>query len=157
MTQTLDRPSAEPSTDQVPLLQQTLVELLELSLQAKQAHWNVVGPTFKPIHEFLDEMTDQYRGWYDDVAERLTAIGVAPDGRSQTIVAARPFEQLPAGALGTGTIGPLFDERISALAARLHQRAAEVGETDLASQDLLVEILRGVEKQRWMLRAHTAG
>jgi starvation-inducible DNA-binding protein len=156
MTLTASRPEAT-AADQAALLQATLVELIELSLQAKQAHWNVVGPTFKPIHEFLDEMTDQYRGWYDDVAERLTAIGVAPDGRSQTIVAARPFESLPAGALGTGTIGPLFDERVSALATRLHQRAAEIGDTDLATQDLLVEILRGVEKQRWMLRAHSGG
>jgi starvation-inducible DNA-binding protein len=155
MTQTLDRPTAEPTTDQAPLLQQTLVELIELSLHAKQAHWNVVGPTFKPIHEFLDEMTDQYRGWYDDVAERLTAIGVAPDGRSQTLTAARPFEQLPAGPLPTADIGPLFDERVSALAIRVRQRASEIGETDLASQDLLIEILRGIEKQRWMLRAHS--
>jgi hypothetical protein len=50
----------------------------------------------------------------------------------------------------------LFDERISALAARIRQRATEIGDGDLASQDLLVEILRGVEKQRWMLRATTA-
>ena len=155
MTQILDRPTAGSATDQATLLQQTLVELLELSLQAKQAHWNVVGPTFKPIHEFLDEMTDQYRGWYDDVAERLTAIGVAPDGRSQTIATALTFESLPTGALYTNIVGPLFDERISSLAARLHQRAADIGDTDLASQDLLVEILRGVEKQRWMLRAHS--
>ena len=157
MTQILDRPITGPTTDQAPLLQQPLVELLELSLQAKQAHWNVVGPTFKPIHEFLDEMTDQYRGWYAAVAERLAAIGISPDGRSQTIATALTFEALPAGSLGTNTIGPLFDERISAFAARLHQRAVEIGDTDLASQDLLVEILRGVEKQRWMLRAHLGG
>jgi starvation-inducible DNA-binding protein len=155
MTQILDHPITDHSTEQAPLLQQTLLELIELSLQAKQAHWNVVGPTFKPIHEFLDEMTDQYRGWYDDVAERLTAIGVAPDGRSQTVVAGRPFETLPAGSLPTADIGPLFDTRVSALADRIRQRAGDIGETDMATQDLLIEILRGVEKQRWMLRAHS--
>ena len=154
MTQTLDRPTIEPSTDQAPLLQQTLVELIELSLQAKQAHWNVVGPTFKPIHEFLDEMTDQYRGWYDDVAERLAAIGVAPDGRSATVVAARTFEPLPAGSLDGSKLMALFDERATAIALHLRERAGQVGDADLATQDLLIEILRGVEKQRWMLRAH---
>ena len=154
MTQTLERLIAEPTVDQTGPLQATLVELIELSLQAKQAHWNVTGPTFKPIHEFLDEITDQYRGWYDDVAERLAAIGEAPDGRSATVAASATFESLPAGQLDAGTVAVLFEQRVDQLARRLHVRAAQVGAVDLASQDLLVEILRGVEKQRWMLRAH---
>ena len=46
---------------------------------------------------------------------------------------------------------------MTALALRVRERADRVGDTDMASQDLLIEILRGLEKQRWMLRAHTAG
>lgn len=154
MAQAIERVGREPITDQTPPLQDTLIELIELSLQAKQAHWNVVGPTFKSIHEFLDVLTDEYRAWYDVVAERLAAIGSAPDGRSATIVAATPFAQLPAGSIAGEAVIGLFDERITAFAVRLRERIDQLADTDLASQGILIEILAGVEKQRWMLRAH---
>jgi starvation-inducible DNA-binding protein len=153
---TIERPGAEPVTDQAEHLQHTLVELIELSLQAKQAHWNVVGPTFKPVHEFLDELTDQYRTWYDDVAERMTAIGAAPDGRSATVASARSFDPLPAGSHEAARLIRIFEEHVTVFASRLSERADLVS-GDLATQDLLIEILRGAEKQRWMLRAHRPG
>jgi len=45
---------------------------------------------------------------------------------------------------------------VTLVASNVRGRADQLGELDLASQDLLVEILRGLEKQRWMLRAHQA-
>lgn len=155
MIKTIERQDAA-AVDQAEHLQHTLVELIELSLQAKQAHWNVVGPTFKPVHEFLDELTGQYRDWYDDVAERMTAIGTAPDGRSATVASARSFDPLPAGPLEAARLIRIFEEHVTVLAARVRERAATVG-ADLATQDLLIEILRGIEKQRWMLHAHRPG
>ena len=135
-------------------LQASLVELIDLSLQAKQAHWNVVGPTFKPVHEFLDELTDEYRAWYDMVAERLTAIGVAPDGRPATVAGTSRLPQLGDGEIGDQAALAAFDERVTIVAANVRRRAEEIGDGDIATQDLLIEVLRGLEKQRWMLRAH---
>ncbi len=42
-------------------LQATLVDMIDLSLLGKQAHWNVVGPLFKTVHEHLDEVVDTAR------------------------------------------------------------------------------------------------
>jgi starvation-inducible DNA-binding protein len=141
--------------DQAEALQSTLVELIDLSLQAKQAHWNVVGPGFKPVHEFLDELTDSYRDWYDAVAERLTAVGRAPDGRSATVAGSTPLPALPPGPIQDQTALAMVQERVALVSAAVRRRAEALGETDLATQDLLIEILRGLEKQGWMLRAHT--
>lgn len=146
--------AAVKSPTQAALLQQTLVELIDLSLQGKHAHWNVVGPTFKPVHEFLDELVTEYRDWYDMVAERMTAIGVAPDGRVATLAATTPLPSLTGGPLPERITLSAFDERVSGVATSIRARADQVGETDLATQDLLIEILRGLEKQRWMIRAH---
>jgi starvation-inducible DNA-binding protein len=156
MTQTLEPTLAGPVTDQAAALQATLVELIDLSLQGKQAHWNVVGPAFKPVHEFLDELTGEYRAWYDMVAERLTAIGVAPDGRSATVSASTPLAPFPAGPIGDRAALAAIEERVALVVDRVRTRAEDLAEVDLASQDLLVELLRGLEKQRWMLRAHRA-
>jgi starvation-inducible DNA-binding protein len=150
MTQVLEAPTTR-SAMAAPALQQTLVELIELALQGKHAHWNVEGPFFKPVHEQLDELVDQYREWYDDVAERLAAIGEPADGRAATVATTADLEPLPAGPLADRDVVEAFDTRVALVARRIEDRAAAMDE-DLASQDLLVEILRGLDKQRWMLR-----
>jgi starvation-inducible DNA-binding protein len=136
-------------------LQTTLIELIDLSLQAKQAHWNVVGPAFQAVHLFLDTLTDEYRLWYDEVAERLSAIGVSPDGRIATLGASK-IEQLPAGQLRDQDILGFFDKRIGAVASRIRTTLGPVGDHDLVSQGILLTIAQGLDKQRWMLRAHLA-
>ena len=40
----------------VSLLQARLVDLLDLKLAVKQAHWNVKGANFMETHEFFDEI-----------------------------------------------------------------------------------------------------
>jgi starvation-inducible DNA-binding protein len=137
-------------------LQATLVELIDLSLQAKQAHWNVVGQGFKGIHLFLDELTDEYRDWYDEVAERLAAIGVSPDGRTATVAATTTLRPLPEGQLQVKDVLASFDERVTHVADGVRTRLDLVGAHDLGSQDVLIGVLNGLEKQRWMLRAHLA-
>ena len=42
-------------------LQKVLVDLIELALQGKQAHWNVVGTNFRDLHLQLDELVDLAR------------------------------------------------------------------------------------------------
>jgi starvation-inducible DNA-binding protein len=39
-------------------LQAVLVDLIELHIQGKQAHWNVVGINFRDTHFILDEIVD---------------------------------------------------------------------------------------------------
>ena len=153
MTQALAPEYKAEIMDHAQALQSTLVELIDLSLQGKQAHWNVEGPAFKPVHEFLDELVIEHRTWYDDVAERLTAIGVSPDGRSATVSGSTPLPELAAGPIADGDVLTAMDERVTLVATHIRERADKLGD-DLASQDLLIEILRGLEKQRWMIRAH---
>jgi hypothetical protein len=38
------------------VLHDTLVDLVDLALVGKQAHWNVTGPRFRSIHLHLDEV-----------------------------------------------------------------------------------------------------
>lgn len=153
MTQVLQ---STPTSVAAVALQDTLVELIDLSLQAKQAHWNVVGPNFKPLHEQFDEFTAEYRGWDDDVAERLAAIGVAPDGRVSTVSATTPLDQLPDGPLEDRGLVALVEERVTSVADRVRDRMEQLGEHDLVSQDLLIGVVHGLEKQLWMLRAQRA-
>ncbi|GGV79705.1 Dps family protein [Streptomyces griseoloalbus] len=134
-------------------LQDTLVDLLGLSLIGKQAHWNVVGPRFRSIHLQLDEVVSAARAQADTVAERAAALGVPPDGRPETI--AKVFS-LPAPAQGwlrdTEAVR-VMTEALGAAVARLRERIDATEKADLVTQDLLISITAELEKQRWMFEA----
>src|SRR6478736_4373235 len=76
-------------------LQRVLVDLIELHLQGKQAHWNVVGSNFRDLHLQLDELVDFAREASDTIAERMRALDVVPDGRSDTVAASTSVPQFP--------------------------------------------------------------
>jgi len=134
-------------------LQATLVELLDLSLFGKQLHWSVTGPLFKPLHEQLDELVDSWRELSDVVAERAVALGYFPDGQSAAIAAGSGLARLERGALEGHVVVRELSERLNDIADRVRERMDRLGEIDAASQDVVIEVLRELEKQLWMIRA----
>jgi starvation-inducible DNA-binding protein len=134
-------------------LQATLVELVDLSLLGKQLHWNIFGRPFKPLHEHLDELVDSWRELSDTVAERAVALGLSPDGRVATVSAKSGIAAVDAGAVDTDTALRELVERVADVAERVRGRMDRLGDLDLASQDVLIEVVRDLEKQLWMLRA----
>ena len=137
------------------ILQSVLVDLLDLGLQGKQAHWNVHGPFFRPIHLQLDETVEQLIGWQDEVAERIAALGGNPDGRPTAIVATTKVAPLPAGPLLGADVVVAFTDRLTALSQSISARFADL-EDDLVTQDLLIGIVAGIDKAAWFFRAQKA-
>ena len=82
-------------------LQKVLVDLIELQLQSKQAHWNVVGKNFRDTHRVLDEIIEVTRTFSDTVAERMRALHGVPDGRSATVSQTTTLATFPNGEIDT--------------------------------------------------------
>jgi starvation-inducible DNA-binding protein len=144
---------AKPKKIVVKDLQSTLVELVDLSLLGKQAHWNVVGSHFRSIHLQLDEIVDIARLSSDRVAERLATIGASPDGRAETVATGSELAPFPEGFVaGTDTV-KLVTAAMETIADRMRERIGRIGEDDPVSQDILIGISDEVEKAAWMLRA----
>lgn len=137
-------------------LQATLVDLIDLSLIGKQLHWNVVGPLFRPLHLHLDELVDSWRELSDTVAERAVALGFAPDGQSRTVAGATSIAQLAAEPLEDQTVLAELTKRIAEAAERIRERMNRLGELDSASEDVLIEVVRALEEQLWMVRVQFA-
>lgn len=140
-----------PSTALAGDLQQTLVELIDLSLQAKHYHWNVTGQEFRGVHLHLDEITDQVRLWYDDVAERLATLDVAPDGRVAEVAGTTPLPAPTAGWQRDAVAVAEMQQRLELVSERINARAAGL-EDDLVTQGILLEIAGGLAKHAWMMR-----
>ncbi|MDR1441326.1 MAG: DNA starvation/stationary phase protection protein [Bifidobacteriaceae bacterium] len=135
-----------------PVLQAALVDLIDLSLLAKQAHWNVRGSNFRSVHLELDEVIDQVRINSDDVAERLAAVGGSPDGRADTVAATSQVPSVEPGPIAAPVVVEEFSARISDAARRIETALPELDD-DLPSQDLLIGIVAGLDKAAWMLRS----
>jgi starvation-inducible DNA-binding protein len=133
-------------------LQATLVELVDLSLVGKQLHWSVVGPQFRPLHLHLDELVDSWRELEDTVAERAVAIGFFPDGQAATVAAAHEAPTIDRGAIEDTAVLRELVTRLGGAGERIRSRLERVGELDLASQDVLIEVVRALEMQLWMVR-----
>jgi starvation-inducible DNA-binding protein len=134
-------------------LQAVLVDLLELQSQAKQAHWNLVGPHFRSIHLEFDEIVDIVRENADTIAERMRALEVVPDGRTRTVVDTTTLGAFPAGEISVDRAVAVIAERTLNVVNVIRAVHDEVDEQDPTSADLLHVVLEGLEKQRWMLTA----
>jgi starvation-inducible DNA-binding protein len=132
-------------------LQSVLVELLELQAQAKQAHWNVVGPHFRSIHLELDEIVDAAREHSDTVAERMRALDAVPDGRTRTIANTTRLPSFPEGEVSVERAVAVVAERIIAVVNVIRGVHDDVDAQDPTSADILHTVLEALEKQRWML------
>jgi starvation-inducible DNA-binding protein len=152
-TEPMANTEARPDRAVQAELQRSLLELIDIALQGKQAHWNVVGPAFRPVHQQLDEIVDAARLAADEVAERIATLGGVPDGRAQAIADARPFEPFPEGNVQSEAVVDAMIERLNELNGRLRQRIDRLGEADPISQGILIEAATQLEKQTWMLRA----
>jgi starvation-inducible DNA-binding protein len=138
------------------VLQSTLTELIDLTLIAKQAHWNVVGPHFRSLHLHLDELVAVARKHTDEVAERATAIAVSPNGKASTVAETSGLPSFPDG--WTSDVDTI--ERMVTLLAemikRLRMRIDETDKADLVTQDLLIAVAQDLEQQHWMWQAQQA-
>jgi len=112
----------------------------------------VTGPLFRPLHLEFDEIAEAARGWADDVAERLEAIGAAADGRATTVSNGSDLPTMPEGKLEGAAAARLVAAHMAEIADRLRGRVRRLGDVDSLSQDVLIEVGRGLEKQLWMLR-----
>ncbi|MEU0334690.1 DNA starvation/stationary phase protection protein [Streptomyces sp. NPDC006193] len=137
-------------------LQGALVDLLDLSLAAKQVHWNIVGPRFRSVHLQLDEVVDSARTHSDTVAERASALGVAPDGRAATVASGSGIGTMPAGWIkDTDAVGAMV-HALGAVITRMRERVNATAEADPVSQDIFIGITADLEKHHWMFQAENA-
>ncbi|MFC5670767.1 Dps family protein [Streptomyces incanus] len=137
-------------------LQETLVDLLGLSLIGKQAHWNVVGPRFRSVHLQLDEVVSTARTQADTVAERAATLGVPPDGLPETIAKVFALPVPEEGWLRDADVVRLMAEALGTAIVRLRERVDATEKADPVTQDLLISVTAELEKQRWMFEAENA-
>jgi starvation-inducible DNA-binding protein len=137
-------------TGVVALLNQQLADGLDLSLQAKQAHWNVKGPHFSSLHPLFDQVAEALHAACDVMAERAVQLGGIAEGTSQAIVR---DSRLPAYELDLHC----GSDHVRALAVSLARFAASTREAirtadqlgDAGTADVFTQTSRTADTLLW--------
>jgi starvation-inducible DNA-binding protein len=134
-------------------LQKVLTDLIELHVQGKQAHWNLVGTNFRDLHLQLDEIIASARLFADQTAERMRALHALPDGRTSTVSADTRLERFPGGLTSTKDTVKLITARLEQTVKTMRDVHDEVDEEDPTSADLLHAAITRLEQLAWMVNA----
>jgi len=138
--------------DTASALQKVLPELVALALDARQAAWNMIGPAAIPLRELADQIATDAHRWAQRVAERAVALGFFVDARPATVAAAAGL--FPIGQVTDGEAVTNLTELIDNVAFTARRVHAQVAPADPVAQHLIVEVIEGLERYRWLLRSH---
>jgi starvation-inducible DNA-binding protein len=136
------------------LLQMQLSTYNDLHLTLKHVHWNVVGPNFIGVHEMIDPQVELVRGYADEVAERIAALGKSPGGTPGAILKDRTWDDY---SLGRDTVQAhlaALDLVYTGVVEDTRKGIDRLEELDLVSQDMLIDHAGELEKFQWFVRAH---
>jgi starvation-inducible DNA-binding protein len=131
-----------------------VIDLTALAVDGKQAHWHVRGANFQGVHELLDEVVEHAHAYADTAAERVVALGLPIDARIQTVGTKATNPPLSVGFQPSNVVIAEVIASIDATMATVRTAVTELAELDPVSQDVAIEIARGLEKDRWFLFAH---
>ena len=141
----------KPITDD---LQATVTELLALYHESKQAHWNIRGPLYVPLHEQLQENADEYLKFADLLAERVLEIGNPVDGRPAVIAATANIGEFPGGFLSDKQVLILLAQHVDTVAKRVRQRIEHLSKIDEVTSNKLQDLSYELDKHVWKFRVH---
>ena len=91
----------------------------------------------------------------DTVAERAVGIGFSPDGQSSAVAAETALRGVQRAEVEDHVVVRELTNRLAAVAERARERMDRLGELDAATQDVLIEVVRALEQQLWMIRAQS--
>ena len=137
------------------ILNERLADFLDLERQAKQAHWNVRGPRFAPLHALFDGVAALAVGWADDIAERAVQLGCVAEGTTPCVAARSELPPCPLNVARADDWLHVVAEALAycANATRADIRDAVAADDDVTA-DLLTRITGEADKQLWFVEAH---
>ncbi len=139
----------------INLLNQRLADAIDLQTQAKQAHWNVKGPSFIALHELFDDVDEAVEEYVDLIAERVVQLGGIAEGTARVAASRSRLDEYPL----TISTGIAHVEALSrALSEFGHGARLAIDESsgfgDADTADIFTEVSRGIDKWLWFVEAH---
>ncbi len=139
----------------VTLLNARLADTADLHSQLKQAHWNVKGIHFQQLHELFDLVADAVLPYVDEIAERITALGGTARGTVRMAAASSTLSEYMLDATEGDVHLEAVRDRLASYAGD-NLKAIDTADEldDDATEDLLTEIQRVIDKHLYFVQSH---
>lgn len=142
------------TNESVPKTLQTLLtDLTDLRGILKQAHWNLQGPTFIAVHELFDSEAGDILGLADTVAERIAVLGGTPKGYAMYVSQNTNLDE-PINMNEVREWLFFVKKQYQTVSKFIYDNSATVGETDPASEDLMIEVVRRIDLGIYYIAGH---
>jgi starvation-inducible DNA-binding protein len=137
------------------LLQERLADSIDLMMQAKQAHWNVKGPSFIALHELFDKVfTDTVR-YVDIIAERIVQLGGIAQGTVRVAAAKSSLPEYPLDISSSKKHVAELAHAIAFYGELIRNAIAKADQLeDADTTDIFTEISRHADGNLWFVEAH---
>jgi starvation-inducible DNA-binding protein len=141
--------------DTVDGLNTDIAHLLDLSLAARAAKWNVRGTAFEPARKRFGRLSSVGRRGADRLAARAVALGGPCAGSIDDVTALTTLPPFPTGERSCDALSVELQRRVLRIAERLRESAARLDD-DPVSQQVYLEVTSKLESQAWKLTGHLA-
>ncbi len=147
--------ASNTKTEMIALLNARLAEAIDLALITKQAHWNLKGPTFIAVHEFLDQVREDVDEHVDVIAERAAQLDGVALGTIQAVAKATTLPAYPTDIHKVEDhLKALVEHfgKVSKSAREAIDKADDADDADTA--DIFTAYSRMLDKNLWFLKSH---
>lgn len=139
-------------TNVVDALKAVLGDTYVLYVKTHSYHWNVQGPNFQSLHAmFMEQYTQMWQS-LDDLAERIRALGAMAPGSSSDIIT---YASIKEGDNSVPTANAMLQNLIADHETWLKTANDAIGVAgdvnDVATEDLLTQLIAAHDKAKWML------
>ena len=131
--------SEKDANEVADMLQKALSTYNDLHLTLKHVHWNVVGPNFIGVHEMIDPQVELVRGYADEVAERIAALGKSPQGTPGAIIKDRTWDDYSVGRDTVQAHLAALDLVYTGVIEDTRKCIHRLEDLDLVSQDIFID------------------
>lgn len=134
-----------------------LADEVLLYLKTRNFHWNVVAPNFSEMHKFFEAQYEALDEVFDDVAERIRALGGRAPGSMGEFLKLSRLKEVP-GRIDSAQdmVAALLADHESIIRAIRADVDKVDAAGDLGTEDFLTGLLEEHEKMAWMLRSYLA-
>lgn len=138
----------------IEILKYVLADIYVLAVMTQNAHWNMVGPSFISLHKLFDEQYTELIGLTDELAERIRALGELTPSSMQDFLDLTRLEEPEALSEELSALNTLHAAYKKISSVLIEQITELEAMQDPATTDLLVGILRFIDKQAWLIGSH---